>query len=564
MIGHLRIKNVALIDEVETEFTDGFNVLTGETGAGKSIVVDSINFLLGERPARDFIRSGADSAAVEGIFDINDADVRASLADAGFEAEENQIMIQRALNAQGKSTCKINGRSVTVGLLKEISAQLVDVHGQHEHQSLLNINKQMQLLDQFCGNGFADAKKKLDGLLQRFRENGRRLKMISDKGGNRRAQLDILEYQRDEIQKAKLKQGEEEALTAKKARLGGLEKLHRCTSEALALLSGSENNENSASDAIGRAVFLLREIGRLDSEKISFANALSEAEILISDTVRDLNGYAEELEADPGELERIEARLDVIYKLKKKYGPTSNDVFASLDKIMKQIDRMTGSDEEIKKLNADRKSLISEITSVCDMISEERKERAASIGKRIEETLRELGMENARFEIALTRKPTFGPDGNDKIEFMISPNPGEGLKPLNRIASGGEMSRVMLAVKTVLAAADKIETLIFDEIDSGVSGRTAQQVAEKLMLVSRNKQILCITHLPQIAAMADSHFVIEKRFQNEKTLTTVRLMDRAEIIITLARLTGGAEITGATLAAAEDMKSIADSIKSKP
>ncbi|MDR1664235.1 MAG: DNA repair protein RecN [Clostridiales bacterium] len=562
MITHLRIRNAALIDEAEVEFGGGLNVLTGETGAGKSIVVDAINFLLGERPARDFIRSGADSATVEGIVYIRGAAVAEAITALGVDLSgENELMIQRSLNTQGKSVCRVNGRSITVGMLKEISALLADVHGQHEHQSLLDVNRQLHLLDQFCGEDIAEAKRRLESLLQKYRENARRLKALSGIGNQRKSLMEVKQYQIDEIQKANLMPGEEDALLARRARLSGLEKLTSRTSQALALLTGGDTDDASVSDQIGRAVSLLEEIGQLDGTQAYLSETLSEAAALVSDAARDLNAYIGELDADPNELERIESRLDVIYRLKKKYGATVADVLAHLEKTTREMERLSGSEGEIKRLNGERRGIGKEITSLCDTMSALRKKQAEDIQRRIAAVLTELGMPNAKFEIAVTRKTSFGADGNDSVEFMISPNPGEPLKPLKRIASGGEMSRVMLALKTVLADADSIETLIFDEVDAGVSGRTAQQVAEKLAVVARGRQILCITHLPQIAAMADAHFLIEKNTDAGKTVTSVKYLAQNAIISELARLTGGAKITGQTLAAAAEMKAQAEQIK---
>lgn len=566
MITNLRIRNVALIDEVEVAFGDGLNVLTGETGAGKSIVVDSINFLLGERPVRDFIRSGAESAVVEGLVEIRDDRCLHAVETLDITDDlenDRQLMIQRTLYPQGRSVCRVNGRTVTVGMLKELSSLLVDVHGQHEHQSLLDTAKQLQLLDMFCGTDMASHKQTLEALLQQYRENGKALKALSGVGGQRETQLDIWQYQIDEIKKVKLKTGEEDELLARRTRLNGLDKLSRNTTEALSLLAGGDINDRSASDQVGRAIMLLTEIGRLDSAREAMGEMLSEAATLLSEVVAELRAYADELDADPNELERIETRLDTIYRLKQKYGPTVEHVLAHYEKLTTQMERLLGSDAEIKRLQTTRKALIGEITTVCGQMSALRKQQAAVIQGQITEVLKDLGMKHARFEIVVEQKKEFGIEGNDRVEFLISPNPGEPVKALTRIASGGEMSRVMLAVKTVLADADKIETLIFDEIDTGVSGRTAQQVAEKLMIIARGRQILCITHLPQIAAMADTHFLIEKKTDGLKTVTSVRAQKQDEIIQELARLIGGAKITDATYMAAGEMKQMANQIKTE-
>ncbi|MCL2203059.1 MAG: DNA repair protein RecN [Defluviitaleaceae bacterium] len=565
MITSLTIQNVALIDQVRAAFAPGLNVLTGETGAGKSIVVDSINFLLGERPARDFIRAGAGFASVEGLVEIEDPRILAALSALGIDAADGQLMLERVIQGGGKSTCRVNGRTVAVGMLKEISSHLVDVHGQHEHQSLLDATKQMHLLDSFCGGELAGGKAVLLDLLTRYRENGRKLKALA--GHQRKEELDFWKHQIQDIEAAALKDGEEETLTARRNRLGGLEKLSENTRRALALLYGGAESQYSALDQMGRAMAHVKELAKLDPEKEKLRASLEEATAMLSDTAAELRDYIDELDTDPQELERIEARLDIIYRTKKKHGPTLERVQKKLAQLTHNVFTMENSEEEIKRLTKIKAALTREITAVCDTLSATRSRQAAVISADICAVLQDLGMPDARFEIAVTRKPAFTPEGNDQVDFMISPNPGEGMKPLRRIASGGEMSRIMLAIKTVLADADKIPTVIFDEVDAGISGRTAQQVAEKLALISRRRQILCITHLPQIAAMADTHFYIEKNAQGSgadtRTVTSVEALSPERITPELARLTGGAQITDATLKAAREMKEQATELKLK-
>jgi DNA repair protein RecN (Recombination protein N) len=565
MITSLTIQNVALIDQVQTVFAPGLNVLTGETGAGKSIVVDSINFLLGERPVRDFIRSGADFAAVEGMIEVEDKQITKALENLGIYAEGGQILLERVMQTGGKSTCRINGRTVAVGMLKEVSTLLVDVHGQHEHQSLLDATKQMNLLDRFCGEEMEAKKAVLADLLNRYRENGRELKKLAGIGNQRNEQLDFWRHQVSEIEAAALKEGEEEKLTARRNRLGGLEKLSENTRRALGFLYGGAESQYSALDQTGRAMSCITEIAKLDPAKEPLMVNLNDAITILSDVAADLRNYIDELDTDPQELERIESRLDVIYRLKKKFGPTFENIQKKYEQLCQNISVIENSGAEISRLSGIKRTLTLEITKVCDTLSALRREQAATISSDICKVLYDLGMPDARFEITVTRKPSFTADGNDQVDFMISPNPGEPMKLLKRIASGGEMSRIMLAVKTVLADADRIPTVIFDEVDAGVSGRTAQQVAEKLAVISRRRQILCITHLPQIAAMADTHFYIEKNTRQTngetRTITSVQALSNESVTTELARLTGGALITDATLNAAREMKEQATAIK---
>ncbi|MCL2379093.1 MAG: DNA repair protein RecN [Defluviitaleaceae bacterium] len=552
MISTLSIKNVALIDEVEVSFASGLNVLTGETGAGKSIIVDSINFMLGQRPGRDFVRTGADFASVRGIIEVEDDDVIQALDRMGIDlAGEGQLLLERTMQAGGKSVCRIGGRTVTAGMLKEACALLVDVHGQHEHQSLLDASKQMALLDQFCGEEMENHKTALADVLRRYKENARELRAIQGVGSQRAEQIEIWKFQLAEIEKAALKPGEEAALTASQARLSALEKLTTNTTQAVYLLYGSEG---SALDKVVNAKARVAELARLDTTRESLLAALTEIESQLTDISRELRDYRDELDGDPAALDKIESRLDVIYKLKKRYGPSVEDVLKKQAELAQNLENLENSEAEIKRLQGIRRSLTAEITTICDAMHNLRDTHGKHISGRILEVLKELSMPNAQIAIEVTRKTAFGPDGNDNVEFQISPNPGEPLKPLKRIASGGEMSRVMLAIKTVLADIDRISTVIFDEVDAGISGRTAQQVSEKLRGISRNRQILCITHLPQIAAMADTHFRIEKQTQGDRTVTSVCALGFDDTIDELARLIGGAEITEATRSAAMEMK----------
>jgi len=562
MLNHLRIENVALIDEVEVSFAPGLNILTGETGAGKSILVDSINFLLGGKATRDLIRAGADFAHVEGILECTDPFIQEGLSALGIDATDGQIILARTMQTDsGKSVCRINGRTVTVGTLKEAAALLVDVHGQHEHQSLLDVTKQLQLLDQFCGTELEVYKSQLEELLKRYRETDRALKSIAGVGNQRQEQIEVWRFQLDEIVKANLKPKEEEELTIKRDRLSGLDKLNKNATSSLSLLYGGNNIQLCAVDQVSRATGLIAEISRIDPTREQLRNNIVEASQLLQDVVAELRDYVDELDADPNELEKLENRLDVIYRIKKKYGGDIEYVLKKQQELQSNLDNLENSEVEITRLKQVRRKIVTEITTICDHMNALRMAAAAQISAGISDVLKDLGMKNARFFVSITRKTAFGPDGNDQVEFMISPNPGEPEKPLKRIASGGEMSRIMLAIKTILADADRMDTVIFDEVDTGVSGRTAQQVAEKLMGISRRRQILCITHLPQIAAMADTHFLIEKTTEGERTVTRVFPLENDAMTSELARLIGGAQITEATRAAAQEMKAQASGLK---
>ena len=567
MILQLRVENVALIEKVELCFGPGLNILSGETGAGKSILIDSINFLLGGRPGKDFIRSGADTALVEGILEVNDEDFRKTIDSMGIElAEDNQLLLSRSLNSQGRNTCRANGHNLTVGMLREISAGLVDVHGQHQHHSLLNSNKHIVLLDRFCGDELNTLKTQLSELIKHYREISRELKELSGAPGQREAQIEIWQFQIDEISQAKLRAGEEEELSAKRDRLNAVDKLSKNAGEALFLLHGG-TTDLSATDQIGKALQLLIELVRYDESKQPLADRLQELSIQLADVVEELSDYNHQLDADPHTLEKLESRLDIIYRLKKKYNKDIEGILAHYETIKAQMEKLSDSEASIDHLQKKRREAMQAIAAKCKEMSTLRHQAAQLIQSRIIEILQDLGMSKVQFAVAIEQQAAFTANGNDRLEFMISPNIGEAMKPLSQIASGGEMSRVMLALKAVTADVDRIATLIFDEIDAGVSGRTAQQVAEKLTKItspnnnSVARQILCITHIPQIAAMADSHYLISKSTLHDQTRTSIQQLSHKETIQELARLIGGAQITDATLKAAEEMKVMADSIK---
>jgi len=551
VLNQLHIKNAVLIEEADIAFHEGLNILSGETGAGKTILIDSILFLLGARPNKDFIRAGASAAYVEGVLSVGGASNREALATMGFEPdEEGGLFISRTLNDQGRSVCRVNGHSVSVGMLREAASLLIDIHGQREHQSLLNPATHMRLLDQFCDVG-AD-KAELADTLGKYREIIRSIKSIEGGGRDRVSRLEILRFQYDELTEANVQPDEEEALGKRKAVLASAGRLAVNAKKALQILNG---DDDAAAPAIAVCAGLLGEAGAIDAQCADLAGQLAEIQDLLADLIKDLSRYTENLRDDPEALEEIEERLDLIYRLKKKYGP---DIPAHLERVKTELDILSGAEAELKRLNGEKKKLAAAMLSISDRISQKRKDKGLRIQNDIEEALKFLGMPHARFEVQIERRNEFTAEGFDRVEFMISPNLGETLKPLAKTASGGEMSRVMLAIKSVIAGADSIETFIFDEIDTGVSGRTAQQVAEKLRVISKKQQILCITHLPQIAAMADSHYLIEKRTEDNKTRTFVTELDRGGQIGELARLIGGVEITGATLKAAEEMKEMAE------
>lgn len=560
MLEYLHIKNVALIDEQTINFNEGLNILTGETGAGKSMVIDSINFVLGEKVSKDFIRNGQESALVEILFFLKDNKVIEAIKDMDIELDAyNSLIISRELNKSGRTVCKINGRVSTIIMVKEISSLLIDIHGQHQHQSLLNPSKHIVLLDQFCTEEFFKLKHKLNEQYHEYKNIQNTINQLIGDESQRQQKIDILQYQVNEIENANLKVDEEENLLQQRKILASTEKLSKGLEEINILLNGDEFNSDGVISQIGRIGTLLKDLSSIDSSLDEVSKLADTVELQLDEMLLEIRHYNKEIDHNPESLYEIETRLDLIYNLKKKYGSNIKEILNYYTKTKNQLDFILNSEEQLKKLNKDLKSKEKNIIELCQKISDARKSKADEVQKQIEDTLIDLEMKSAKFKIQIDKRENFTDNGWDKVEFLISANRGETLKPLSKIASGGEMSRVMLAIKTVLADIDNIETLIFDEIDTGVSGRTAQKVAEKMKYISNNHQILCITHLPQIAAMADSHYLIEKKEQNNRTVTQVFDLTSEQSVSELARLIGGATITNATITAAKEMKELAKS-----
>ena len=551
MLEHLHIKNVALIKESEISFGEGLNILTGETGAGKSMVIDSLQFALGGRAGKDFLRHGEKMASVEALFAVQSSALQEKLEENGIEPEEDgSVLITRTLSETGKSVCRVNGSTVTVSMLKEIAEDLIDIYGQHEHQSLLNPSKHIRLLDRFCGAGFGDAMEEYKASFSALKEIDKQLDALMGNESQREQRMDILSFQKDEMEAAAIKAGEEEDLLEQKKRLGSMEKLMRLTGESIALLYDGNDRMPSACDQLGDALSKLQEAAEYDHTLTPFADALADAYAAVEDTARELKREADKQENDPEALEQIEERLQIIYKLKRKYGGTVEAVLAFYDKVVEELDFLANSNEKVAELMAIREKEQKKLTAYAETLTARRKDTAEQVAEQIETALRDMEMKDARFHIQIDEKSDWTADGKDKVEFLISANAGESLKPLAKIASGGEMSRVMLALKTVLVDADDIGTFIFDEIDTGVSGRTARKVGEKMRFLGGKRQILCITHLPQIAAMADSHFLIEKESDGEETTTKVTPLTEEGSVGAVARLMGGSDVTETTLAAA--------------
>ena len=499
MLEHLHIRNVALIKESEISFGDGLNILTGETGAGKSMIIDSLQFALGGRAGKDFLRHGEKQAVVEALFSVQSQALTEKLAENGIVPEEDgTLLITRTLSEAGKSVCRINGSTVTVGMLKEIAEDMIDIYGQHEHQSLLNPVKHIRLLDRFCGAGFGEAMEEYKNSRQRLKDLEKQLTILIGDESQREQRMDMLLFQKEEIEAAELQEGEEDALLEQKKRLSSMERLIRLTGESVTLLYDGDDRAPSACDQLGDALAKLREAAEYDAALSPLADALADGYAAVEDCARELKREAEKQEADPEELERIEERLQLFYKLKRKYGGSIEAVLELYEKAVQELEFLSNSSEKAAELSAKKAEEEKRLSALAETLTARRRATAEQVEEQIETALHDMEMKHARFHIQIEEKADWGADGKDKVEFLISANAGEPLKPLAKIASGGEMSRVMLALKTVLVDADEIGTFIFDEIDTGVSGRTARRVGEKMRFLGGKRQLSALRICPRL------------------------------------------------------------------
>ena len=561
MLVHINVKNIALIDEVSLELHENLNILTGETGAGKSMIIDSINFALGSRVPRTIIRRGEEFASVELLFDHHNEATLAKLKEFGIRLDHEYILISRILYAKGRSIYKINGQTVTMSMLREISGSLLDVHGQHEHQSLLNPSSHIDLLDKFAGKKLSKLLLELESLYDAHQELEGKLKQLMGDDKTRAQMIDILKYQIREIEDAHLINGEEESLMQEMKILGNAEKIKNSLQESYDYLNTDNAEAVGVTRVLGWAIKALSSIADINPEFLQIYDQLQNIEIQLLDVIPTIRNLSESIEYNPEQLFKVQQRLELIYKLQRKYGDSIEEILAHYDQISKELYMLENNEEERKQLKEKIEGLEKEMTVICQAITAIRKKEAQKVSVRIEKELHELQIENAKFNIDVNLKPKISRSGIDQVEFMLSTNIGEPMQALTKIASGGEMSRIMLAIKAVLADVDDISTLIFDEIDTGISGRTAQKVAEKLAFIAKKHQVICITHLPQIAAMSDYHYLIEKDNDNHRTNTHVSLLNDKSMTYEIGRLMAGALITDTTIENAKEIKNMARKFK---
>ena len=570
MLTELLIRNLAIIDEVQVPFQPGFNVLTGEAGAGKSIIIHAINFLVGGKGDIDLIRAEAETMLVEGVFDLtNCPQVKAVLEEVGIETEDDMLILSRELSRAGKSRCRINGRAATVAMLKQIGKSLIDIHGQHEHQSLLDPANHLRFLDAFGGEGLMALKERYNSLYRQLMQVEREIAELQRSERERMQRLDLLRYQAEEIDRANLKEGEEEELLQERQLLANAERIAERVNYAVRQLM----DDGGSLDSLGEAIQALREITDFDPSLREWHDALSQAFDTIQEIGFELERYASRIEFDPERLEEVESRLDLLKRLKRKYGDSISAILQYRQQIEQELQRLETSEERLEILQREREQLRRELAETAKALSEARQEIARQLERTVQNHLKALMMERARFKVAIDRLPdpnglqlpegtfAFWRDGIDQVEFLISTNPGEPLKPLAKIASGGEISRTMLALKASLQRTHEIPVLVFDEIDVGIGGKTAEAVGEKLREVSRYAQVLCVTHLPQIAALADWHLQVEKITEGKRTRVIVTPLGYEERVKELARMLSGKQITQASLQHAQELLQRVDTSK---
>ncbi len=558
MLISLSVNNLALIEKEEVNFSEGLNVFSGETGAGKSLVIGSVSLALGGKAKTDIARDPEKPAEVELVFALDREEDRERIRDLDVPVEDDGLIIIRRKFTGGRGTAKINGVTVTGALLREISGILIDIHGQHEHQSLLYKKNHLLILDRYAG-------KKTEKLLSLYRDRFHEVKdirneleAVSTDETERLREADLLRYEVNEIESAELQEGEDEKLEERFRFMNNARKITEAAGETAQLIGGDE----AAGEMIGRAVRTFSAASELDPGASDLMQEIAELDSLLSDVRRDLEAYMSGLEFSEEEYEQVTERLNRINELKMKYGNSISEILEALEEKRTRLEQLENADVYRAELEGKLTEAEKKLKDAASDLTVERRKNAAELGGRMKKALIGLNFETVQFEIAVRPLESgYSENGIDDIEFMISTNPGESLKALKDVASGGELSRVMLALKTVLADTDHIDTLIFDEIDTGISGRTAQKVSESLASLSKRHQVILITHLPQIAAMADHHFLIKKRVEDGRTQTGIRELERNEIIDELGRMLSGVEMTDAVRQNAEEMKQLADKTK---
>ncbi|MBO8163123.1 MAG: DNA repair protein RecN [Brevibacillus sp.] len=563
MLHELTIRNFAIIKAVTISFRRGLNILTGETGAGKSIIIDAIGLLLGERGSAEYVRHGEKRAEVEGLFELPPNSPAFAICEGfGVHVEQDgMLVVRRDISLSGKNVIRINGQLVTLAMLRELGPWLVQIHGQHDAHRLMQADKHIEWLDAYGEQELRQTKQEYAKLYQAYRRIRQDLERMAKNERELAQRIDLLNYQLREIEAASLEPGEDERLLAQRKKWSNVEKVFAGIEGAYQALSGDQHGL----DWLGHAMSELERVLPYDDSLAPIVESIQSAYYQIEDAVHGLRQVREQLEFSPDELEAVERRLDIISGLKRKYGKTVDEILEYAAMIQDELEEMEHYDDRLQKLEQHVKELAADLAVEALELSVKRRELAQVLSAAIEQQLQELCMERARFAIEVRQvadeqgievegvRRQITANGIDQVEFMIAPNPGEPLRPLAKIASGGELSRIMLAIKTILASTDQVETLIFDEVDTGVSGRAAQAIAEKLARVAQHRQVLCISHLPQVASLADVHFLICKEMNEQETTTRVIPLNDEERVVELSRMLGGAEVTEKTMEHAREM-----------
>lgn len=562
MLAHLSIRNLAVIESVQLSFRNGFQVLTGETGAGKSIVIDALTLIAGGRGSSEWVRYGCDKAEIEAMFEIaRDHPVWSVLERIGITAaSEESLVIRRDLTLQGKSTSRINGQLVNLTMLREVGEWLVNIHGQHEHQSLLKADEHMGWLDAFGGEAIQALKTQYQLSYDRYIALNKQLAALEETSKQALQMRDLYLFQVEEITEADLKTNEDELLEEEKRKLSYAEKLFQNSSDAYDAI----HSNKSGLDAINKSIQRIQEIAALDPSQLKpLLEQVQSAFYQLEDAAFQLRDYRDQIEFNPKRIDQIEQRLHLIASFRRKYGVNVTEILQYLHKIQSELQLIENKDELLQQIQSDANDELKVASSLASLLSKQRQQSAAVLSEDIERELRDLQMERTRFSVRIERlENKLTRNGCDQVEFLISANPGEPLRSMSKIASGGELSRIMLAMKSIFAKVDRIPVLVFDEVDTGVSGRAAQAIAEKLSVLSNDCQVFSITHLPQVACMADAHYLIQKVVEGERTFTQVEDLSVQGQVNELARMLGGVEITGTTLEHAGEMLRMANQKKS--
>lgn len=560
MLSELTIRNFAIIESLSVSFQKGLTVLTGETGAGKSIIIDAVHLLVGGRGSAEFVRHGEDRAEIEGLFYIDGSQhpVLAKAKEFGIEVEDGMIVLRRDISRSGKSVCRVNGKLVTIALLREIGSALIDIHGQHEHQELMDETKHISLLDQFGSEEIQPAALEYQNVFRDYEQKLKKLKSLSENEQQMAHRLDLIQFQFEEIYSAQLKINEDEELAEEKRKLNNFEKVYESIQSGYTALNGDQRGL----DWIGMAMDNLEGAAELDPAYKELHESLANSFYLLEDAARSLRNELDILEYDPQRLNEIEDRLNEINQLKRKYGKTIEEILEYCAKIEEEIETLQNKEVHIGQMEKELTSLKKDLQIEAANLTKARRKWAKKLTGLIHRELKELYMEKTVFEVKIeTDEESFLKNGTDKVEFYISTNPGEPLKPLSKVASGGELSRIMLALKSIFSKHQGVTSIIFDEVDTGVSGRVAQAIAEKIYKVAINSQVLCISHLPQVAAMADTHLYIAKKIKGGRTKTSVTSLAETDKVQEICRMISGVEITDLTRRHAEELLNMARLMK---